>query len=337
MAKRVSESNNKKKNNKPVLFKLLTGANGRSLYLGKVENKGDFKGRKLILIVGSEWDSEEFAFKRTEIRGFLDPSIESVPIEIGDTVVISYAPAKDLNTPGIIEEVVKAGQCTTAYTEHDGKQYRKVVIYGKVKKTAWNQSHNVFTVSFMDLRDIEGNDYGLESHWTSDGEEYMAFWTNVSFFGEANSEIKNRYPADRAEKDIHTGDTVVIMTQYKESVDHISGKTYINHNANKYMVIDSAEQNNASHNNNEQTTPAPQQNQMGQQMQNNVQTAPQNVAPVSAPQQSQPGTSMQPTQCAAPAPQPNMQPQPEASFFISNNVAAPTMNNDTVPDDELPF
>lgn len=325
MAKRVSSGNSATKvTRKPVLFKLVTGKNGRTLYIGTVENKGSYKGQTLVLITGEEWDNDAKAMVRREIRGFIHPSISDIEIEIGDKLVICYAPAKNANDPGIIEEIAKPGQCMSIITEHENKDYQKVIIYGKPNNVKWNEKHNVFTVSFMDLTDTAGKDYGYESKWKDDrdGEEYVAYWTNVSFFGTTGQDkFQNRYPADRAENDIHAGDTVVIMSQYRESVDRDTGKTYINHNANKYMVLETSAQNSTPVQNTEENAVVPSNG-------NSYYT--ENQPPQTAPMQPNNTPSQPNTGYGA---------YPNGGFAIPNNVGTPTtpMDNNFVPDDDLPF
>lgn len=367
MAVRISEIANRKGNKtsfKPTLFKLVTGNNGRSIYVATIEkkaicDKGPYKGKTLVLFAGEEYDSDAHVMVKREMKAFLDEDTEKLPIKEGDKVVLCYAPAKDTSKPGVIEEVAYPGNCMSITTEHDGKEYQKVIVYGIVKKSKWNDKRNVFTISFMDLQTTSGKDYGKESKWLHDGEEYLAFWTNVAFFGSTgNDKYQNRYPADRAEQDIHVGDEVVVMTQYRESVDRNTGVTYVNHNANKYMVMVSKQteetqnqSNEVSNQSNETANPTnnsvssgqpqPNPNTVSQQAGNSVSQRTTNTVT-----RQEENTSSQQANSAATKQAGNTSSQ-RANGTVSrqvNNTASRTeadgafvIDMNTVPDDELPF
>lgn len=242
MAKRLSDLAEGRKNttSKPSLFRLVAGKNGRTIYFATVEKMAEVKGKKYILFSGEEYDKDVKQMVKREMRAFLDEDVEKLQIKEGDRLVLCYAPAKNPDKPGLIEECASLGQCMSIVTEHDGKDSLKTIIYGVVKKERWNEKRNMFTISFIDLMDTAGKDYGMENKWIYDGVEYVSYWTNVSFFGATgNEQYKNRYPADRAEQDIKEGDAVVVMATYKKSTNESTGVTYINHNANKYMVAHS--------------------------------------------------------------------------------------------------
>lgn len=371
MAVRLSELANRKGNNKtfkPTLFKLVTGNNGRTIYVATIEKmatveKGPHKGKTLVLFTGEEYDGDNHVMVKREMKAFLDEDTEKLPIKEGHKVVLCYAPAKDTSKPGIIEEVAYPGQCMSITTEHDGKEYKKVIVYGIVKRAKWNDKRNVFTISFMDLQTTTGKDYGQASKWEHNGDEYLAFWTNVAFFGPTgNEKHPNRYPADRAEQDIHVGDEVVVLTQFRQSVDQNTGFTYVNHNANKYMVTLSKQteetqnqSNEAPNQSNETANPTNNSVSSGQQQasQNTVSQQAGNAASQqanrtatqqtgnTASQQANRAVSQQAGSTA------NQRANNTVSQQVNSNasrgesdgafVVDVTDMSDTVPDDELPF
>ena len=227
-------------------FKIVTGKNGRTIYQGKVEKIGEHNKKPFILISGVEWNKETRTEERRELRAYLDSSPESlvknIKLQEGDFIVFSYLPARKESYPGIIEEIAKPGCVISTINENNNK---KTVIYGKAVSSKWNSKHNMYSISFKDLTDTEGKAYGQPSNWNDrDGIMHTSYWVNVSFFGQ-NSGASNQYPADQAEKDIQKGDLVIILAQYEESKNN--EKTYINHNVNKYTVLEQVPRNTSPH------------------------------------------------------------------------------------------
>ena len=77
----------------------------------------------------------------------------------------------------------------------------KVILYGKVHKVQWNQKHNRFTVSFLDIKNAQDEYLGTEQRYKDRFNlEYVSHWLNVSFFD--SNKFKSTYNAERVSQRI---------------------------------------------------------------------------------------------------------------------------------------
>lgn len=216
------------------MFKMVTGNNGRSVYCGVVTRTMSGE-RPAIELKGSDWIYEE---KRSEERLIqmlvgCDAVESSKKIKAGDTIITTLLPDRKIENFGTAEEIAKVGEAVRIKNEN-GKE--KVILIGVVRGLRWNDKHNKLSVSFCNVKDVEGNYLGYASKYEGrDGEPRVSYWLNVSFF--CNDAYTSTYDANRAEQNIHKGDIVAMVVSNKES--EYNGRIYTNYNGNKFTVIKS--------------------------------------------------------------------------------------------------
>ena len=101
-------------------------------------------------------------------------------------------------------------------------------------KVQWNQKHNRFTVSFLDIKNAQDEYLGTEQRYKDHFNlEYVSHWLNVSFFD--SNKFKSTYNAERVSQRIQKGDWVVMVASRKVSM--YEGREIINYNGGKFSKI----------------------------------------------------------------------------------------------------
>lgn len=111
------------------MFRLMSGNNGRSVYVGEVIGKQD----GYYQVKGEEYDSKT----RTKYEEVLNIRIgEDVPeqnreFKTGELIVFTYLASRKDPCTGTAEEVIRKNECIFSTTEKGNK---KAVIVGEVKQ-----------------------------------------------------------------------------------------------------------------------------------------------------------------------------------------------------------
>lgn len=209
------------------MFKMVSGGNGRSVYFGKIGSID----QELFQLTGNEWDSEA----RVEVTQTLnlrkDPEFEGTMVEDGKIAVAMVLPSRKDPAKGTVEEMVGESGALSVINENGNE---KVILYGKVHKVQWNQKHNRFTVSFLDIKNAQDEYLGTEQRYKDHFNlEYVSHWLNVSFFD--SNKFKSTYNAERVSQRIQKGDWVVMVASKKVSM--YEGREIVNYNGGKFFKI----------------------------------------------------------------------------------------------------
>lgn len=221
------------------MFKLVTGGNGRTIYLGTVTQHND----KAMEIAGKEWNPDTKQEEEKKLQMYFDKSISEKGklLKVGDQVVVSYLPGKDEKSAGRAEEIARAGEVISITNDRGNKKY---VIFSKVHKKKWNDKNTMLRLVFRDLKDTNGNFVGNPYTFTDDYDNtYTNYWLNVSIFP-ANEKFKNAYNAKKADKDIEAGDIIVMVATMKTNA--YNGKEYTNYNGAKFTVLEKNDKNDSN-------------------------------------------------------------------------------------------
>lgn len=156
------------------MFTLFSCKNGRRIYAGKVSDKG----KDSFLLTGTDWNSEGQFDEEKKLELTIDGSVPKSRREFknGDTIVVSVMPSKDNVEKGTAEEILTLGHCLVATNE---KGNQKLIVFGRVFKKKWNDSHSAVTISFTDIKDSKDQFVGYKSTWTKDGSEKITYWLNT--------------------------------------------------------------------------------------------------------------------------------------------------------------
>lgn len=212
------------------MFRLVSGGNGRTVYLGEVANCNE----SAMKITGKDWNPDSREEEEKSLQMFFDKSVRSVgkKLKLGDHVLVSYLPGKDEKTAGIAEEIATAGQVLALVNDRGNQKY---VIYAKVHSKKWNEKKTLLRLNFLNLKDINGNLIGNPSSYKdSYGNARTSYWLSVNLF-KPNDAVVNHYHADRADEEIEAGDTIMIVVTVKKNI--YDGKEYTNYNGAKYVVL----------------------------------------------------------------------------------------------------
>lgn len=213
------------------MFKMVTGGNGRIVFCGEVTRTKE----GALEIKGADWNPEKKMEEKSVVQ--MKVAQEMLPtskdIEVGEKVITTLMPDRKIPNYGLAEEIAKNGNAV-AITNDKGNE--KIVLIGEVRNKKFNEKRNKLTISFLNIKDVDGGYVGYESHYKDrENKECTAYWLNVSYFN--SNKFNNNYDADKADKLIQPGDVVAMVVSRKETT--YEGKTYINYNGNKFFVISS--------------------------------------------------------------------------------------------------
>ena len=243
-----------------MMFKMVVGGNGRTVYCGIVRYKDDMQ----FTLEGTEYDAErKEEFKRVlTLRYDFELSSEEKDFKVGDPLCVTVMPSRKDPDVGVAEEIAGIGKVIAISNDRGNEKY---ILLGKPKKIKWNNSGSKLTVSFVNLKNLQNMFLGMPSSFTSQkGEEITAYWLNVSFFKKnPNSKFKNNFSAERLEKFVTTNDTVCMVVS-KKMVQY-NGVWYENYNGAKFMTVGKEVQNSSYSKSYENYQTQPFQNDMYQQ------------------------------------------------------------------------
>lgn len=208
------------------MFRLMSGNNGRSVYVGEVIGKQN----GYYQVKGEEYDSKT----RTKYEEVLNIRIgEDVPeqnreFNTGEHIVFTYLASRKDPYTGTAEEVIRKNECIFLTTEKGNK---KAVIVGEVKQKKWNQKHSLLTLSFLNLIDSDGNPYGAISANNQD-----ARWMNVTYFSSSCTSNNNSFwIAENVDERLEKGDIVVLVARLGES--EYNGKIYQSNTGERFLKV----------------------------------------------------------------------------------------------------
>lgn len=208
------------------MFRLMSGNNGRSVYVGEVIGKQN----GYYQVKGEEYDSKT----RTKYEEVLNIRIgEDVPeqnreFKTGELIVFTYLASRKDPCTGTAEEVIRKNECIFSTTEKGNK---KAVIVGEVKQKKWNQKHSLLTLSFLNLIDSDGNPYGAISANNKD-----ARWMNVTYFSSSCTSNNNSFwIAENVDERLEKGDIVVLVARLGES--EYNGKIYQSNTGERFLKV----------------------------------------------------------------------------------------------------
>lgn len=208
------------------MFRLMSGNNGRSVYVGEVIGKQN----GYYQVKGEEYDSKT----RTKYEEVLNIRIgEDVPeqnreFKTGELIVFTYLASRKDPCTGTAEEVIRKNECIFSTTEKGNK---KAVIVGEVKQKKWNQKHSLLTLSFLNLIDSDGNPYGSISANNQD-----ARWMNVTYFSSSCTSNNNSFwIAENVDERLEKGDIVVLVARLGES--EYNGKIYQSNTGERFLKV----------------------------------------------------------------------------------------------------
>ena len=208
------------------MFRLMSGNNGRSVYVGEVIGKQN----GYYQVKGEEYDSKT----RTKYEEVLNIRIgEDVPeqnreFKTGELIVFTYLASRKDTCTGTAEEVIRKNECIFSTTEKGNK---KAVIVGEVKQKKWNQKHSLLTLSFLNLIDSDGNPYGAISANNKD-----ARWMNVTYFSSSCTSNNNSFwIAENVDERLEKGDIVVLVARLGES--EYNGKIYQSNTGERFLKV----------------------------------------------------------------------------------------------------
>lgn len=208
------------------MFRLMSGNNGRSVYVGEVIGKQN----GYYQVKGEEYDSKT----RTKYEEVLNIRIgEDVPeqnreFKNGELIVFTYLASRKDPCTGTAEEVIRKNECIFSTTEKGNK---KAVIVGEVKQKKWNQKHSLLTLSFLNLIDSDGNPYGAISANNQD-----ARWMNVTYFSSSCTSNNNSFwIAENVDERLEKGDIVVLIARLGES--EYNGKIYQSNTGERFLKV----------------------------------------------------------------------------------------------------
>lgn len=208
------------------MFRLMSGNNGRSVYVGEVIGKQN----GYYQVKGEEYDSKT----RTKYEEVLNIRIgEDVPeqnreFKTGELIVFTYLASRKDPCTGTAEEVIRKNECIFSTTEKGNK---KAVIVGEVKQKKWNQKHSLLTLSFLNLIDSDGNPYGVISANNKD-----ARWMNVTYFSSSCTSNNNSFwIAENVDERLEKGDIVVLVARLGES--EYNGKIYQSNTGERFLKV----------------------------------------------------------------------------------------------------
>ena len=208
------------------MFRLMSGNNGRSVYVGEVIGKQN----GYYQVKGEEYDSKT----RTKYEEVLNIRIgEDVPeqnreFKTGELIVFTYLASRKDPCTGTAEEVIRKNECIFSTTEKGNK---KAVIVGEVKQKKWNQKHSLLTLSFLNLIDSDGNPYGAISANNKD-----ARWMNVTYFSSSCTSNNNSFwIAENVDERLEKGDIVVLVARLGES--EYNGTIYQSNTGERFLKV----------------------------------------------------------------------------------------------------
>ena len=208
------------------MFRLMSGNNGRSVYVGEVIGKQN----GYYQVKGEEYDSKT----RTKYEEVLNIRIgEDVPeqnreFKTGELIVFTYLASRKDPCTGTAEEVIRKNECIFSTTEKGNK---KAVIVGEVKQKKWNQKHSLLTLSFLNLIDSDGNPYGAIFANNKD-----ARWMNVTYFSSSCTSNNNSFwIAENVDERLEKGDIVVLVARLGES--EYNGKIYQSNTGERFLKV----------------------------------------------------------------------------------------------------
>ena len=208
------------------MFRLMSGNNGRSVYVGEVIGKQN----GYYQVKGEEYDSKT----RTKYEEVLNIRIgEDVPeqnreFKTGELIVFTYLASRKDPCTGTAEEVIRKNECIFSTTEKGNK---KAVFVGEVKQKKCNQKHSLLTLSFLNLIDSDGNPYGSISANNQD-----ARWMNVTYFSSSCTSNNNSFwIAENVDERLEKGDIVVLVARLGES--EYNGKIYQSNTGERFLKV----------------------------------------------------------------------------------------------------
>lgn len=223
------------------MFKMLTWANGRSVYAGKIKKIST--DRKALVLAGTEYDRNTKTQVEKEI---LAKAIIPDDVAKGDCCMLNFLPSEKDDTKGKASTMgfsfqggkILSGTIEIKSGKNAGKKAEQAVIMASVRKKKWNEKKTVLNISFINLRDEEGNLVGNPSSWVNQysGETLTSYWFNVtSFSNKEDSAYRNFFDAVNFDRNVGEGDTVVCVVRKSENT--YKEKVYINYNLSSFFVI----------------------------------------------------------------------------------------------------
>lgn len=222
------------------MFKMVTGGNGRVVFCGKITRAKE----GALEIQGTDWNYEAKEEIETLVQMKVAPEMMPISqkVEIGEKIITTLMPDRKKPNFGVAEEIAQKGSAVVITND---KGNEKIVLIGTVRSKKWNEKHNMLTISFLNIKDVDGGYIGYESNYQDrEGKDCTSYWLNVSYFN--TDKFKNIYNATKADKNIQVGDVVAMVISIKQS--QYNGKPYINYNGNKFNLISKQNNNSAQKN-----------------------------------------------------------------------------------------
>lgn len=217
---------------------MVTGGNGRTVYCGRVGNLSAAG----FTLSGVEYDPEIDAEVSVVLELRFDAELpeNAKKIKDGDMVAVTVMPSRNDMRKGTAEEIIHSGGIISIRNDRGNE---KVVVVAQPRRIAWNEKHTALKVSFTNLKNPEGQLVGVMGKPFTDylGHTRTTCWlTSTYFAAKPDSQIRNRWTAERFETEVKTGDTIALVMSVKES--DYNGTHYTNYNGAKFMVVQRAQE-----------------------------------------------------------------------------------------------